>query len=344
VKLTADKIASHLKKGLAPVYFITGDESLLVGETMDAIRAAARDQGYTERETHAADARFDWSNVRNGLDNLSLFAEKKLVEVQLATASPGREGAKALVAWLHDSPPDTVLVVQAPKVDKRGSSTKWVQAIQTDGVWVTVYSVPPERLAGWLRQRFAQAGLDCEPGAAEALAARTEGNLLAAQQEISKLALLLPDKKVTAEVVVKGVTDGARFDVFQLGDAVLGQDLGRSLRVFYGLRREGTPPPLVLWALAREVSTLVSLWTQLDQGEAPGRAMQSLRVWQSRQGLYQRALRAHDANSMQALARRCALTDRIVKGAHPGKPWEALLELVLLIASPQRPALAGNFW
>jgi DNA polymerase-3 subunit delta len=343
VKLTADKIASHLKKGLAPVYFITGDESLLVGETMDALRAAAREQGFTERETHAADARFDWSTLRDGLDNLSLFADKKLVEVQLATASPGREGAKALVAWLENPPADTVLLVQAPKIDKRGSATKWAQTIQSEGVWVTVYSVPPERLPGWLKQRFAQAGLQCEAGATEALAARVEGNLLAAQQEISKLALLMPGKTISAEVVVKGVTDGARFDVFQLGDAALGQDLGRSLRVFYGLRREGTPAPLVIWALAREISTLVSLWTRVDQGEAPGRALQSLRVWQNRQGFYQRALRAHDARTIEALARRCAITDRVVKGAHPGRPWEALLELVLLLASPQRPALVGNY-
>jgi DNA polymerase-3 subunit delta len=341
VKLTADKISSQLKKGLAPVYFITGDETLLVGETMDAIRLAAREQGYSERETHVADAYFDWTGLRSGLNNLSLFAEKKLVEVQLQTGTPGRDGAKALTEYLEDSPADTTLVIQAPKIDKRGSATKWAKALQTSGIWVTVYSIPPERLAGWLAQRMTRAGLKFETEACEALAARVEGNLLAAQQEIDKLALLMRDQTITAEAVVKGVTDGARFDVFQLADAAISQNLGRALRVFYGLKREGTPAPLVLWALAREINTLISIWTRMDQGESLGRAMQSLRVWQSRQALFQRALRAHGESSIKRLAARTGLTDRVVKGMHTGRPWDALLELLLLLASPERPALVG---
>ena len=341
MKLPADKINSQLKKGLAPVYFITGDETLLVGEAMDAIRAAARAQGFSERETHVADARFDWAGLRGGLNNLSLFAERKIVEVQLATGTPGREGSKAIIDYLDDPPPDTVLLISAPKLDKRSSATKWAKALEQHGVWVAVYAIPPDRLPGWLGQRMRKAGLEFEPAAVDALAVRIEGNLLAAQQEISKLALLAQGEPVTAETVIKSVADGARFDIFQLADAAINQDVGRAVRVFYGLRREGTPAPLVLWALIREINTLLSLWTRIDQGETPGRAMQSLRVWQSRQSMFNRALRNHNSASIRKLAARSGLTDRVVKGAHRGKPWDALLELLLLVVSPQRRALSG---
>jgi DNA polymerase-3 subunit delta len=341
VKLPADKITSQLKKGLAPVYFITGDETLLVGEAMDAIRAAARAQGFSERETYVADARFDWDGLRGGLDNMSLFAERKIIEVQLATGTPGREGSKAIIEYLGNPPADTLLLISAPKLDQRSSSTKWAKALEQQAVWVTVYSVQPDRLPGWLGQRMRQAGLEFEQAAVDILAARIEGNLLAAQQEISKLALLVPGQTVTADIVLKSVADGARFDIFQLADAAISQDVGRAVRVFYGLKREGTPAALVLWALIREVNTLLSLWTRIDQGETPGRAMQGLRVWQSRQTMFNRALRSHDARSIRQLATRSGVTDRVVKGVHHGKPWGALLELLLLIASPQQQMLVG---
>lgn len=345
VKLPADKITKALAKELAPVYFITGDEALLVGEAMDAVRAAARKQGYTERETYAADARFDWQSLRAGLDNLSLFSERKIIEVNLTTGTPGREGSKAIVEYLADPPEDTLLIISAPKLDKRSATTKWAKTLEAKGVWVTVYSVPPDRLPAWLAQRVRAAGLEFDQEAIEALAARVEGNLLAAQQEISKLALLAQDgeetRQITAEMVCRSTADGARFDVYQLADAAIGQDAARAIRVLYGLRKEGVAAPLVMWALAREVNTLLSVWVRVDQGESPGRAMQSLRVWQSRQSMLMRALRNHSEPTLRDLAARSSRTDRIVKGAGAGRPWDALLELLLHLASPQRPLLNG---
>lgn len=341
MKLTADKINAQLSKGLSPIYFISGDDPLLAGEVTDAIRAEARRQGYDERESHSADARFDWSGLRAGLDNLSLFASRKIVEIRLLTGKPGREGGAAIVELIANPPPDTLFIFTSPQIDKRTASTKWVQALERDAIWVAIRSLTPDQLPGWLADRMRAAGLSFDKEALEIMAARVEGNLLAAQQEISKLALLSKGQQVTAEVVQLSVADGARFDVFQLADAAVGQDVARAIRILYGLRKEGVAPALTLWALVREAKLLVSLWTRVEQGTPPGRAMGEARVWRSRQPIFSKALSNHDERSVRRLVAKAGLTDRIVKGASPGQPWNALLELVLCLAQPHQVRLAG---
>jgi DNA polymerase-3 subunit delta len=341
VKLTADKITSQVAKGLAPIYFVCGDEPLLVGETIDTIRAAARQQGYDERESHSADARFDWTGLREGLNNMSLFASRKIVEIRLATGKPGRQGGAAIVELVADPPPDTLIIISSPQIDKRTSSSKWAQALERDAVWVTIRALPPERLPAWIAQRMRAQGLAADDEALEILAQRVEGNLLAAQQEISKLALLADGQRITADFIRESVADGARFDVYQLADAAMGQDVTRAVRILYGLRSEGVAPALTLWALVREANALISVWTKVEQGVPAGRAMNEARIWRARQPLLARALKSHTEASVRRLASSAGVADRIVKGARLGQPWNALLELVLLIARPGRPALAG---
>jgi DNA polymerase-3 subunit delta len=341
VKLTADKIKTQVSGGLSPIYFVSGDDPLLCGEVTDIIRAEARHQGFEERESHSADARFDWSDLRAGLDNLSLFAARKIVEVRLVTGKPGREGGAAIADLVADPPQDTLFIISSPRLDSRTAKTKWAQALEKNAVWVNVGAPTPAQLPAWLGLRMRDAGLEFEQEAMEMLAARTEGNLLAAQQEIDKLVLLAEGRRITAEVVHEVVADGARFDVFQLGDAAVGQDPARAIRILYGLRKEGVAPALTLWALGREAGLIVSLWTRMEQGMPAGRAMNEARVWRSRQGLVGRALKAHTETSVRRLAAKASLTDRIVKGASPGQPWNALLELVLSIAQPERIRLAG---
>jgi DNA polymerase-3 subunit delta len=338
VKLTANKINQQLSKGLSPIYFISGEDPLLAGEVSDAIRTEARSQGYDEREAHSADAKFNWVSLRAGLDNLSLFASRKIVEIRLTTGKPGREGGAAIVELVADPPPDTLFIITAPKVDAKA---KWVKTLEKDAVWVAIRALLPEQLPAWLTGRMKAAGLSFDQEAIEILAARVEGNLLAAQQEISKLALLAKGQQITAEVVRQSVADGARFDVFQLADAAVGQDATRAIRILYGLRKEGIAPALTLWALAREASLLVSLWSKVEQGTSPGQAMNEARVWNNRQALLSKALRNHDERSVRRLAAKMGLTDRIVKGASPGQPWNALLELLLCLAQPQQAKLAG---
>jgi DNA polymerase-3 subunit delta len=336
VKLTADKINEQLSRGLSPVYFVSGDEPLLAGEVTDAIRFESRKQGYEERESHSADARFDWPKLFAGLDTLSLFASRKIVEIRLTTGKPGREGGAAIVELVANPPPDTLFIITSPRIDKRTASTKWVQSLERGGVWVDIKPLSPEQLPAWLEARMRRAGLECDAEAIEILAARVEGNLLAAQQEIGKLELLVDGGQVTGDIVRRSVADGARFDVFQLADAAVGQDVTRALRVLYGLRTEGVAPALVLWSLAREASALVSLWTRVDQGATPGSAMGEARIWRNRQPLFNRALRNHNEQSVRQLSAKASLTDRIVKGASPGQSWNALLELVMCMARPGR--------
>ena len=341
MKLTADKISSQLSKGLSPVWFISGDEPLLVGEAIDTVRAAAREQGYDERESHAADARFDWDTLLAGLDNMSLFASRKIVEVRLNTGKPGRQGGAAIVQLAQSPPPDTLFILSSPKLDAATARSKWAKTLASDAIYVDVRAPRPDQLTGWLKQRLRAAGLSCDDEALELLALRVEGNLLAAQQEIRKLALLSDGKCITVEAVRQSVADGSRFDVFQLADAAIGQDLPRAVRILYGLRAEGVAPVLTLWALAREATALVALWSKVAQGTPAGRAMNEARIWSSKQPLMKRALSQHDEASIRRLAAKSGLTDRIVKGAVPGQAWNALLELVFLLADPRRSMLAG---
>ena len=336
MKLTADKIEAQLSKGLSPVYFVSGDEPLLAGEVTDTIRTEARRQGYEERESHSADARFKWSELLTGLGTLSLFASHKIVEIRLTTGKPGREGGAAIVELVANPPPDTLFIITSPRLDKRTAGTKWAKSLERGGIWVDIKPLSPAALPAWLEARMRRAGLECDAEAIEILAARVEGNLLAAQQEIGKLELLVDDGRVTGDIVRRSVADGARFDVFQLADAAVGQDVTRALRVLYGLRTEGIAPALVLWSLAREATALVSLWARVDQGTTPGIAMGEARIWRSRQPLFNRALNNHDERSVRQLSAKASLTDRIVKGASPGQPWNALLELVMCMARPGR--------
>lgn len=334
MRIAAEKVASLLGKELAPVWFVAGDEPLLVGETVDLIRARARSEGYDERQAYTADAKFDWDELVRAQDNLSLFASRKIVEIRLATGKPGRTGAAAIVALLERLPPDVLFIIVSPRPDKATAAGKWAQALQKKAVWVDVHDVAPEHLALWIGRRMRAAGLQYDADAVELMAMRVEGNLLAAQQEISKLSLLADGQRITVDLVRQSVADGARFDVFQLADAAVGQDAARAARILFGLRSEGVAPALTVWALVREINTLVAIWTRVDQGASPGSAMNDARVWRNRQPLFAKALRNHNENSVRHLLAKASLADKIVKGARPGTPWNTLLELVLLLARP----------
>ena len=267
MKLTSDSLATHLAQRLLPAYLISGDEPLLSGEAADAVRARARAAGFSERELHFIERASDWDEVRASAGNLSLFGSRRLVEIRLASARPGAAGNAALVALLEARDPDLLLLVMAPRLDREAQSADWVRAIETHGAWLAVWPVEAGRLVDWLRGRCHKLGLEASAESLELLAARTEGNLLAAHQELSKLAwLLAADGAVTADTVLASVADSARFDVFQLGEAVLLGETTRALRMLAGLRAEGTEATLALWALTR---ALRDLWTAHSEGAAP---------------------------------------------------------------------------
>ena len=323
MKLTADSLTTHLRERLLPVYLISGDEPLLAGEAADAVRARARAAGFSERDVHVAERVGDWEEVRGSARNLSLFGARRVFEIRMG-ARPGAAGNAALVALLEARDPDTLFLILTPRLDREAQGADWVRALEAHGGWVQVWPVDAARLVGWLRGRARRLGLEANDEALELLAERTEGNLLAAHQELSKLALLADGASVTPEKVLASVADSARFDVFQLSDAVLSGAAARALRVLAGLRAEGTEPTLVLWALTRALHDAWSAFTGAGGAQ---------RGWQRQGAALERAARRAPHMAFTDLTARAARADRVIKGRIAGNAWDELALLTRAICA-----------
>lgn len=329
MKLTPDTLVPHLREKLLPAYLISGDEPLLAAEAADAVRAAARAAGYTEREVHAISRAGDWDDVQASAASLSLFGSRRLIELRLPSARPGVAGNAGLVRLLGTPDPDRVLLVLAPRLDRDAQGAEWVRRLEAVGAWVPVWPVEPSRLVAWLRGRCRSLGLQADDAALEVLAAHTEGHLLAAHQELAKLALLVGTGAVTVDTVRASVADSARFDVFQLADAVQDGDAARSLRMLAGLRAEGTEATLALWALTR---ALRSAW-QTAQGGGSGAG-----GWQRRGAPGGRAAVPAPRLPYRALVARAVRCDRMIKGRLGGDPWDELSLLAAALCAVPVPA------
>lgn len=332
MKLRFEQLKSHLQKPLAPVYLVYGDEPLQAGEAADAIRAAARTQGFEERELFHAGPKFDWSELKTASDSFSLFGGRRLIEVRLPTGKPGDAGSKALTAYAERPPQDAVLLLLSGKLDKAQQQSKWFRALDKAGVSLPVWPVDAARLPAWLRARMQQKGLQPDDAAVTLLAERVEGNLLAAEQEIEKLRLLQGAGPVDAPAVAASVSDSARYDLFGLVDAAMLGQAARSVRMLQGLREEGQEPPLVLWALSRELRQGLAVAGAMAQGKPLEAAMAQERIWDKRKPLVKAAVNRHRVAAWQALLRRAAQVDRVIKGVQPGSPWDELLQLTLGLA------------
>ncbi len=338
MKISAAKLDQQLARGLSAAFLVSGDEPLLVSETCDRIRAAARAAGFGERELSIVERGFDWQALGGSVSNLSLFSTRRLVELRLATARPGEAGAKALSRLLEQPDPDRLLLVVTPKLDAAASRSKWVRGLEEQGVHVQVWPLDRGELPSWIRRRAAGLGMRLDRDAVALLVERTEGNLLAAAQELDKLAMLVGPVAVDEKAVLASVADSARFDVYGLSDAVLVGDGQRALRILGALQREGVEPVLVLWSLARDAALLARLQFALSAGEQPARAMQQQGVWRRRQPLVSNALGRLSGAVVAQLQRRVAAADRVIKGVQPGAPWDALADLALQMAQPRRAA------
>lgn len=332
LKLTSDSLASQLAQRLLPAYLISGDEPLLCGEAADAVRAAARSAGFTEREVHFIERAADWEAVRASAANLSLFGARRILEIRLGSAKPGAAGNAAVSALVAARDPDMLLLVLAPRLDRDAQSAEWARALEAYGAWLPVWPVDASRLVAWLRGRARRQGLETDDAALELLAARTEGNLLAAQQELVKLTLLGGGGRVSTEAVRASVADSARFDVFQLGEAVLAGDAPRALRMLSGLRAEGTEPTLALWALSR---ALRDVW-QAREGET--------RSWQRQAAALAQALKRAPRLPFAQLTLRAVRADRMIKGRLAGNAWDelSLFAAQMCGVATAPPALPGR--
>lgn len=331
MKLTSDSLTTHLEQSLAAAYLISGDEPLLTGEAADAVRTRARSQGFTDREVHFMERGADWNDVRASAGNLSLFGSRRIVEIRLPTGKPGAAGNSTLADLLRTRDPDAVFLILTPRLDRDAQSSEWVRAVETNGAWVQIWPVESGRLVAWLRARCRKMKLDIADDALELLADRTEGNLLAAHQELEKLRLIASNGRASAETVLESVADSARFDVFQLGEAVLAGDAPRALRMLAGLRAEGVEPTLVLWSLTKAVR---DLWGTLASAGAP-----KARMWQRQAAALEKGARRAPKLPYASLAVRASRADRMVKGRLSGNAWDEMALLAMDICG--RPALSA---
>jgi len=327
--INPDQLSRQLERGLSPLYLVSGDETLLVDECLEAIRQRAQAGGFGERDVFTVEPGFDWDQLRTATRSLSLFAERRLIELRLPTGKPGEAGTVLITEFAQDPPADLMLVVVSARLDKAGRDSRWAKAIESAGTHVQVWPLEAQRLPAWIAQRMAARGLQAAPGVIEAIAWHLEGNLLAVAQEIDKLAMLVGKGTVGLAEVEASLADSARFNVYQLVDAALGGDVGVTRRMLASLRAEGTEPILMLWALARELRSLVSLAQERAHGKPEAAVL--ARVWQNRRPLVARALRRFPPAAWQGFLRQAAYLDRVIKGQAAGDRWLETERLMLAV-------------
>ncbi|MBT3348396.1 MAG: DNA polymerase III subunit delta [Thiotrichales bacterium] len=333
MKLRLEELSANLQQRLAPIYILSGDEPLLLQEAADQIRAALRKGGYDERTVLTAGAGFRWSELNEEGVELSLFAERKIVDLRLPTGKPGRDGGKILTEWCENPPPDKVLLIISAKLDGSSQKSKWYKSIERAGVAIPIWQIDPQHLPRWIVQRMRVMGMQISSQAALLLADRVEGNLLAAVQEMEKLKLLnTPDENggeivVDEKMVLKMVADSARFDVFKLSDAVMVGDKQRALRVLQGLKEEGVAVQIVLWALLRDLRELAAM--SLESNPRAYKPLEFSPMWTKRVGIFSSALNRLGVDRIAGLVRRLGLIDRAGKGVIEGDPWRGVEDFIV---------------
>lgn len=347
MQIRVDQLAAQLERGLKPVYTVHGDEPLQAQEAADAIRAAARAAGHAERKVFTVSgAHFDWSGVLGAAQAMSLFADRQLIEIRIPSGKPGKDGSEALQRYCEALSDDVITLVQLPRLDGQQTKSAWFAALDAAGLCVRVEPIERKALPAWLAQRLARQGQRVQGGEAGQqtlafFADRVEGNLLAAHQELQKLCLLYPAGELTFEQVEAAVLNVARYDVFKLGEAILGGQVARALRMLDGLRAEGEAPVLVHWTLAEDIRALRRVREAVDAGRPLPLALREARVWGLKEKLFERVVPQLADHQIAHWLEAASICDGLVKGLkHPGwptEPWEGLRRLVLMMMEPLRP-------
>jgi len=325
MKLRVDQLERSLSKGLAPIYLLSGNEPLQLGEAADAIRTAAKQAGHTHREVFDIGTGFDWNTVLQAVDSPSLFADCRILDLRMESGSPGRDGTKALLTIAERPPNEVIVLIVAGKLAAGAQKTRWFQAIDRQGVVIQVWPLQGGQLLQWLQRRLQCKGIQTDPAGIRMLATRVEGNLLAAAQEIEKLYVLQGSGTVDASTIAEVVIDSARFDVFDLVDNALQGHLVSTDRMLGRIRAEGVAPAIVLWALTREIRTLEQIAFGKSSGTSLDTAMRQTNVWEKRKPLFTRAIKRLSLSEISRLLVECAQADKIIKGLTQGDPWMALL-------------------
>lgn len=330
-----DQLQSIIAKTVYPVYMVSGDEPLQQMESLDLIRSFLREEGYSEREVLDVDAQFDWQRLMDEAASMSLFATQRIVELRLPSAKPGRQGSQALKDYLSRPPEDTVLIVNAGKVDGNAKKSAWFKAIEQQGLVVQCWPVSVENLAGWLQQRFKKRDMDADSEVLAYISQHVEGNLLAADQEIEKLYLLLGPGKISYADVAEAVTSQSRYSVFELVDVLLSGNTKRVIKIIAGLKAEGVVPVVVNWALAKDIRLLAKV--SQDTSSVDFNLKRS-GVWQSRIALFRSCLSRHTQRSFHLMLKRCAYIDATSKGMIDANAWDEIESLCVRLSRRSKPA------
>jgi DNA polymerase-3 subunit delta len=333
MQIKGEHLAAHLERGLQPVYLVYGDEPLLVIEAADAIRAAARRQGFDEREVLTAIAGFNWNELHHAAGNLSLFGGRTLIDLRVPSGKPGREGGAALQEYCAHPSTESLLLVTMTGVDWREEKAPWMGALATAGTVVKLPAPGHAELPAWIAGRLGRQQQSAAADGLNFIAERVEGNLLAAHQEILKLDILYPAGVLSLAQISDAVLNVARYDLDGLREAMLAGDVARLTRTIDGLQQEGEAPLLVLWAMSEEVRTLAQIATGLDRGRSLDLLLKESRVWGVRQTLIRRALKRVDRQRVLSALAHAASIDRMIKGLAPGDVWNEFRQLGLNVAA-----------
>nr|CAA6812439.1 MAG: DNA polymerase III delta subunit (EC [uncultured Thiotrichaceae bacterium] len=336
MQVRAEQIKEHLKHELKSVYLISGDEPLQVMEAADAIREQATAAGFVERDILSVDGQFDWSLLLEAGESLSLFGGNKLLDMRLSSCKIGAAGSKAMKRYLERLPPDKILLIRCPRLEKSCKNAAWVKAIAQAGVQIQIWDLSPAQTQAWVARRMRSAGLKPDDQAVRYLTERVEGNLLAAVQEINKLKLLHADERLTVDVVAASVADSSRFSVFDLTEAVLMQDIERIRHIVQVLHEEGTALPLLIWALADLLRQLNTAVFNLQQGQSNQSIM--MRMPKNRQAMFQQAMKRMQQANWALLYSKVALLDQHSKGVgtdvsgHESRLWDEVFDVALRLS------------
>lgn len=340
MRISTEQLQQHLARELKPLYTVFGDETLLALEATDRIRARARAEGHTERDVLTADSGFKWSELVFTGQSQSLFSTRRIVELRVPTGKPGTDGSEALQRYCEGLPPDTITLVVLPGIDWRAQKAGWFESLDRAGVLVEAKLIVRKALPDWIAGRLRAQNQEADRETLEFIADRVEGNLLAAHQEVQKLALLFPAGTIAYEQAREAVLDVARYDVFNLGEALLDGDVLHLARMMDGLKGEGIAPPLVLWAIAEEIRAIGRVLDGMASAKTPPQLWRDAKIWgNAHQSLMQRNCRRFTKEQVEVAIAHAAKVDRMVKGLIRGDVWDELLQLGLRFANgaPAKP-------
>lgn len=333
MKLYPDKLDAHLARQSAPVYLLHGDEPFQLMQLGDTLRDYARNNGFDERQVLIANEEADWSSFREAADSMSLFAEKRIIELRLPTGKPGRTGGEVLKQYCANPASDVLLIITSAKLDRGGSSSAWFKAIDKIGVTIAVWPIEPAKLNRWLSDQLAKHGLVATPEAVSLITERVEGNMLAAAQEVERLALLYPKGELSAEQVLSAVADSARYSIADLVQSALAGQSARAIRIVRGLREEAVAPVLILWALSQEIRSGARAAEAHERGVSVDAALKGAGVWQSRAAPLKASMARHTAASWLSMLAATAHLDRLVKGHAAGDVWDSFESLCVQLSA-----------